>query len=494
MTPPVKAQDYPLHLKEVQAHFGALMAAGWVAVFIILVAIFALADQLTRPGVTREIWPDDTPIAASDALLLDPEEQEEFDTALLGSAGRAPQHPLDHLPPIPPAGNAVLWQSAHEVSTRNEQLQQMGQCMARASCAPDEIETLGKSALQVIGSPAASGTGSCAYEPRVQDKDKRVPTGLLAIAMGWVPECRAAAQGMFQMFAEELTRNLAPEQVAAGELYARFQIAKLADNASIQDTRRFATDMTGVVQQVQSQPNLAKAYAELRDVPSLGLSMAEIRAESMWAQARLIAQQGTRAKLGRQMQMAGLFTPQISLLASSGHDSTVLNRGRSQLQLVWCALALRAGPDAKISEPSAGGSNICLATLMEQRVALPAALVCALTVRLSLRNGRWSPPECDSLDNPAADPRRFMRRMAASGAIWRETLKTYAALPPTSGKRAKLRIYLDSYAYISGNRLLWMEHEHRAALAGLALALLLPLGLAAAAAGAAAGAVTAHRV
>lgn len=506
----VKTEDYPLHLTEVRAHFGALMAGGWVAVVLLLVAIFALADQLTRPALWREVWPDDTPITASDALRLEPEELDELDTALLGSAGRAPQQPLEHLPPIPPSvspsglgyrggprnANGGLWQGTREVSPRSEPLQRMAQCMARARCAPDEIEALGRAALPVIGTPDATTpvdpaqpgaqAGSCAYAPRAEEHNTRVPTGLLAIVMGWVPECHGAAKKMFQRFGQTLTWNLAPdmpvgpapdltpEQVTEGELYARFQLAKLTDHGSLSDTSRFASDMTGVIAQLQRVPSLQQAYAQAADVPALGLSMAEIRAEWLYAQARLLAQEVSPAQLGRQMQMAGLFDPEISL-----QPSTAMDRGRSQLQLVWCALALRAGPDARISEQAAGGSPLCLARLLEQRAALPAALVCALQVRLALRHGRWSPPECDSLENPAADPRRFMQHMAQSPAIWRDAFKTYAALPATSARGLKLRRYLDAYALPSGNRWVWMAHEHRAALAGLALALILPVSVAA---------------
>jgi hypothetical protein len=466
-----------LHLKEARTHLKQMaVVLGGTAVLLVVVVV-ASVFRLTERGDAANAWPAGTPITSADALTLDQVEQESFDRALLGSPAAAPKHPLEHLPPIPADGRQTLWQTPQEalLPSRSDRIQQMIRCMGRASCDAEEIERLGRSALPVLGNPMTSG-GPCGYEPKTTDSDKRVPIAMVAIAMAWDPDCRTNASGsdaapsavnLFSQFRDYVERSsLKPEQKEMGLLYARFQVAKLYDSDS-PDTPRFLDEMRAIVKQVTQDARLQQAYVQLAELPAWGLSMPEIRAEYMLAQTRSLAQLGTPSHVAGEMAKADLFTPELSLQS----PNTPMSLGRSHLQIVWCALALRAGTAAKVGEEASGGSNICLQTLVAQRAALPADLVCGLQVRLNLRDGNWNPPSCDS----GTDARTFMERMAESRAIWWAALKKYDDRALPADQRLPLQKYLTAYAVPSGNRMPWLLHEHLGA--SIALLMLVVLAL-----------------
>jgi hypothetical protein len=477
-----------LHADEVDKERKTIMAFGLVALVVLAVAVLVTYGQLTASGPADDkTWPAGIAISA-ERLTLGAAEQEDFDRMLLGSEGDLPR--IAHLPPIVPGSNVQPWYSTEGLN-RSGALQEMSRCMSQSDCTPPKLEDIAKRALQEVGvasvseeHPAADAPGSpCQYEPRgASSANQQVPAGLLAIVMASIQDqdCKGRAIDLFHRFHDLVTHNtaLTQEQKAVGQLYADFQLAKLNDGKD--NAPRFQSDMDKFVDGLLKRPTLATAYASLKEDGPHGLSMAEILAESMLAHAREAAREVGPAKLGA--KMAGMQLPDQRKMFEEDPKlqppRTPTSSGHAYLQLAWCLLTLRAGPDAHVPPESAGGSEVCLQTL--QQADLPQSLACGVKIRLDLRNGIWNLTRCDTGNGvDSQSSRSYMRGLAQSPGIWRDAFRSYQSFPP-GDKRDKLSKYLSAYAGPSGplNAFTWLAHEHPDRLALWLILCLLDIALA----------------
>jgi hypothetical protein len=455
----------PLHASEVDTERKTIMAFGAVLVIVLAVAAVVSYTQLTASGTIDDFtWPNDVKIPA-DKLTLGDAEKLDFDSMLLGTEGGVPK--IAHLPPIIPTGR--MWSTPEEgLSNSRGPLLDMAKCMSATDCTAQHLEELANSALPQAGTAAGgeghagSGdaqSGPCQYAPRTLDRDQHLAVGLLAAVLASIQECRDTAIPLFHQFEDLVSQPGAHLQRESRELfalYADFQLAKLNDSMTPKDNApKFLKDMTDIVQRINSSTSLAKAYGLLQDDAPHGLSMAEIRAEYMLAQARETGRDVGPERLGARMK--GLFADDVQLES----PGTPMSRGHAQLQFVWCLLALRAGPDAHVRPEFAGGSETCLQTLHD-RTDLPQSLKCGVQIRLDLRSGIWNLQRCETgSGGDTQNSRNYMRGLARSPAIWRQALATYETLP-RGDRHDKLARYLAAYAAPSGivDAFTWLAHEH----------------------------------
>jgi len=405
-------------------------------------------------------FPVGTPITEPAALALDEAEAERFDTDVFGSPERREPNALGdlRLPPQVPMLEDRLWlpPPSSELASREARsaLNGFERCAESLGCDPRQGGVL-QEALAAVSRPAAEG-GMCNGETRTSKEAIQVPLGLHAIVLGWLPECREKAVALFEQFRiavekNSKSRNLPPPYSVAGQLYARFALAKLGDPARQPGSPELLAEMRAIRKEILANRELREHYEKLDEVREWGLSMAEIQGEWLMAEARALAREGRGPGLTHRLQRANILDPQVL-----EHLPSPLNQspGQSRLRLAWCALALRADlPDAF--------SDVCLTALAQAR-SFPA-LHCAVLARTAIRSGRWgvSSADCNgekgSSEGAAAN---VFDRLARNGKVWWAALHRYREAGISESEHATLAAYLGSYAAASGNTLGWFAAQH----------------------------------
>jgi hypothetical protein len=421
-----------------------------------------------------DIFPVGTHISDPSALALDDAEAERFDTDVFGTADREPNALSDlRLPPKVPTLSDRLWlpPASSELATPafKSALAALERCSERSGCDAEQAGVL-QPALALVSRPAAAGSGRCDGLPMTSPEAIRVPTGLQAIVLGLIPECREQALTRFREFKIVVEKNikahdLPSPQSEAGLVYARFAVAKLGDSPRQPGGPEFEMEMDGVRQEILASKALSEPYRMLQELPQWGLSMAEIQGEWLMAKARQLAREGRSRELAERMKRENLLDAAVLERLPSEFN---LSPGQSHLRLAWCALALRAG----IAE---GFSEICL-NVLAHAVSFPS-MRCAVLARAAIVSGRWqvAGTDCNSEreDLSGSAAANVFERLAKSNKVWREALRRYLGRGIAEKQRASLHDYLDAYADQSHNRMRWYAAQHPRQSVALAVGLLL---------------------
>jgi hypothetical protein len=289
----------------------------------------------------------------------------------------------------------------------------------------------------------------------VTSADVRVPTGLLAAVLAWRTECREQAIQQFRKFQVILDHNahanmLQDPQLKMGRLYAKFSIAKLEDSAFGSTMQDLPARLEEIRKVITDDKALLEAYQQAQELPTWGLSMAEVRSEWLLAKSRTLALESKGRSLASEMGTADVLGPLPVIPAEQ-----TLSPGRRNLQVAWCAIALRAGV-------AKGFSDFCLDELAQSPVIQPW-LRCAVLARAAISNGRWrtANSECDAVQQNSGQELSVTERLAQSTRVWDQALLQYD-LTATENERRVLRTYLESYAQASRRSGAWFRHEYAA--------------------------------
>lgn len=418
------------------------------------------------PAQDVETFPVGTSITDTAALALDDAEAERFDSDVFGTPERPEPNALGdlRLPPKVPVLADRLWlpPQSSELASRQarDALAAFERCTELVGCDPRQGGLL-SAALAAVSQPAASAQGPCDVEPRTSPGAIQVPTGLTAIVLAWMPECSEQALAQFQAFRVIVEKNirshnLPPPYSDAARVYAQLAIAKLQDLQRQPGSPELVNEMRAIRKEILSRRVLRQHYEKLDEVPKWGLSMAEIHAEWLMAEARQMARAGRGRGLARRLRP--LLGPDPDVLEELPSDSNQ-SPGQSRLQLAWCALALRAD----IPE---GVSDTCLDTLASAR-SFPS-LHCAVVARIAIRSGLWDrwprlDTDCSSEKegSPEESARGLLARLAGTPKVWTAALRHYLDRGIDESERASLQTYLDTHASQSTlDTLLWLAVQH----------------------------------
>jgi hypothetical protein len=445
---------------------------------LVLAACTGLLLLLAWSGKDRAgsgTWPEGTSIKSLEALQLSEAEAADFDASVFGGYGRSGGLSLSspHLPAMLPGAEESLWQSGTGAELRQQARTEIGllqECMRRGDCSPAVVDQRGREAVKRLGVRGITAT-LCDVSPYESDGDKRVPIGLLAAALSWVGECRERAVELLTSFEQRSgASRLAELQREVATVYARFNRAKLRMDSGVSGVEQEYLAELRAIRSKLLATDLAEAYRTLQDQERWGLSMAEIHAEWMLAEARSAAGLNRGNALDERIGALKLFelVPARRILLGDG-----VSAGEARLRSTWCALALRFKFQ---NEATAGFLPSCIVALATEPT-FPAELRCAFGARDAIVAGDWQPDAiryCDNSANTRADAAKLMERVAGRSQTWREALQRYATLPPGPDRRTSFA-YLDAYAVRTDNRTAWFRHEHPALfgliiLAALALA------------------------
>jgi hypothetical protein len=248
--------------------------------------------------------------------------------------------------------------------------------------------------------------------------------------------------------------RLASTQRDMATLYARFNRAKLKmDNGTSSDQEYLAE--LRAIRTKSMDTNLKKAYESQQELERWGLSMAELRAEWMLAEARATASANRGKAFEERVAALQLFTPVPETRILQGATASA---GESRLRATWCALALRFQFENPAAEAALPSCMVALAT----EVTFPTELRCAFGARAAIIAGDWQPDAiryCDNSSSTRDAAAKLLERVASRSQTWREALQRYAPLGPGAERRA-LFAYLDAYAVRTDNRITWFRHEH----------------------------------
>jgi hypothetical protein len=415
----------------------------------------------SQPAQPGDALPVGVHIENPGPLALDEAEAARFDASVFGSVDGGDRSALSdlRLPPRVPTLTERPWAlSSHsELSTPavKAALDALRRCADTQGCDPRQGEVLNE-ALTAVAAPAADSSGPCNRTARTAG-DVQVPVGLHAIVLSYFPECRDAARQRFAVLAEKIDYNIkagmlhAPQSVAA-QVYARLSAAKLAEPARAPGGAEFLAEIRALRALILATPGLREPYERAQELPQWGLSMAEIRAEWLMAEARELARHGRGPGLATRLNQAQLLDPHVlTLLSAAGAPAL----GQARLKLTWCALALRAG----VPE---GASETCLATLAHA-VSLQS-LHCAVVARVAVASGRWEVTGSDCSGDrdsaPETSAAGVFEQMARNHGIWGQVLQHYLHGGNDADEHARLRSYLAAYAGLSHNMLTWFRVQH----------------------------------
>jgi len=404
-------------------------------------------------------WPESTSIKGLEALRLSDLETALFDAAVFGNYGRSAALSLSvpRLPAMLPLPDESLWQSARGAELRQEarsEISLLQECMRGGACDSSMMDQRGREAAKRLGVRGTSAS-ICDLIPHEAEGDKRVPLGLLAAALSWIADCRDHAQLLLESFEQRsATSRLAVLQRDMATLYARFNRAKLKMDSGSSSDQEYLAELRSIRAKIMGS-ELRASYQSLKELERWGLSMAEIRAEWMLAEARAAASLNRGKALNERIAALQLFepVPERRILQGDG-----VSAGEARLRSGWCALALRFQFANAASEAALPSCLVALAT----EVTFPADLRCAFGARDAIVAGDWQPDAIRYCENSAStrdSAAKLLERVASRTQTWREALQRYATLPPGPDRRA-LFAYLDAYDVRTDNRVTWFRHEH----------------------------------
>ena len=433
-----------------------LSAAG-----LVLAACTGLLLMLALSGRDRAVsgtWPEGTPVKSSEALRLSDSEAALFDASVFGSYGRSAALSLaaPHLPAMVPLQDESLWQSARGTELRQEARSALGllqECTRGSVCNASMMDERGREAARLLGTRGNSAS-ICDSSPREAEGDKRVPLGLLAAALSWIADCRAHAAVLLENFEQRAaTSRLAVSQRDMAALYARFNRAKLELDSGSSSNQQYLAELRAIRTKILKS-DLAASYKTLAELERWGLSMAEIRAEWMLAEARAAASASRGKALDEKIAALQLFEPVPAARVLQGDG---VSAGEARLRAAWCAMALRFEFVNEASEAALPACIVALAT----EATFPAELRCAFGARDAIVAGDWQPDAlryCESSTGTRDNAAKLLERVASRTQTWRAALARYATLPAGPERRA-LFAYLDTYAVRTDNRVIWFRHE-----------------------------------
>jgi hypothetical protein len=432
---------------------------------LVLVACTGVLSLLAWSGTDRAgsgTWPEGTSIKSLEALQLSEAETADFDASVFGDYGRSGGLSLSspRLPAMLPGADESLWQSGAGTELRQQARTEIGllqECARRGDCSPAVVDQRGREAVKRLGQRGLTAS-LCDVSPRESEGDKRVPIGLLAAALSWVGECRARAIELLTSFEQRSgASRLAELQRDVAAIYARFNRGKLRMDSGVSGVDQEYLAELRAIRTKLLDSDLAEAYRTFQEQERWGLSMAEIHAEWMLAEARAAAGGNRGNALDERIAALKLFelVPPRRILLGEG-----VSAGEARLRSAWCALTLRFKFE---NETTAGFLPACIVALATE-ATFPPELRCAFGARDAVVVGDWQPDAiryCDNSPNARADAAKLMERVAGRSQTWKETLQRYATLPAGPDRRASFA-YLDAYAVRTDNRITWFGHEHPA--------------------------------
>lgn len=442
---------------------------------LVLAACTGVLLLLAWSGTDRAgsgTWPEGTSIKSLEALQLSEAEAAAFDASVFGDYGRSGGLSLSspRLPAMLPGPEESLWQSGTGTELRQQARTEIGllqECVRRGDCSQAVIDQRGREAVKRLGVRGFTAS-LCDVSPHESAGDKRVPIGLLAAALSWVGECRERAVELLTSFEQRSgASRLAELQRDVATIFARFNRAKLRMDSGVSGVDQEYLAELRAIRAKLLESDLAEAYRMLQEQERWGLSMAEIHAEWMLAEARTAAGGNRGNTLDERIVALKLFelVPARRILLGEG-----VSAGEARLRSTWCALALRFKFE---NEATAGFLPACIVALATEPT-FPAELRCAFGARDAIIVGDWQPDAiryCDNSANARADAAKLMERVAGRSQTWKETLQRYATLPAGPDRRASFA-YLEAYAVRTDNRTAWFQHEHPALFGLIILAVL----------------------
>lgn len=442
--------------EEAKSHLQQGLVLLIATVLVIGVAAYLLASS---PAGVGESLPVGAQIRVP--MNLAPDEAARLDDSVFGLQG-APSGLGDlRLPPRIPDQTERPWAAGPS-------LESMRRCAESGTgVCPPEVVT---QALATVSRPGSDGS-PCNTVPLGSGESA---VGLHALVLSWIPDCRDQAVQRFKDLQRKLDINIkagnlrAPQSLAA-QLYAGFAQAKLSEDPRNPGGAGFLVEIRRLRQQA-----LVLGLAPLQEQPSWGLSLAEIEAEWLMAEARERARQSQGSALAASLKTLVAQSPQVLVQLRS---VARLSQGQARLQLAWCTLALRAGVPA-------GSSEACVGPL-SRVVSLPR-MHCAMVARLAAIRGTWAVSDSKCSDDrdgaPETSTALVFERLARDHGVWLDVLDQYLHDGGDAEKRRQLRNYLNTYAGRSGNTPRWLLVRQPLVFWGLAglmvLAVLGAIGLA----------------